>query len=596
MSLPPLPAEPSRQARPWSKWRPTATGALALLLVGAALGVGLASIPQTGPAAGGSSLPRVEPVAYPVPEGAVFVAPTGSDTAPGTAAQPLRTLARAVVVVPAAGTVVLRQGDYRESAGSIAKPLTLQSYPNERATLNGSVVVTGWVPQGSLWRKNNWTYDPPRGRCPPKSIDKATNALACYSDMVFVDGVPLVQVASLAEVGAGKFYADLAANTLDIGSDPEGRTVEASVHQRAFELNAGSDGSVIRGISVSQYGPAYQDPMVRIRANRVTFADNVVTRSAMFGLGVSGEGISVQNNTIEGNGLVGIGGYGPRNLLLEGNTLRANNAERFALGWEAAGAKLLAAKGMVVRDNVFENNLGKGFWCDGSCYDLTFVRNRLTDNDIGFFYEISHRALVASNLFTGNRSKSVSIGSSSSVSVWNNTFVSQGVGVHVYQDVRTQSPTPADVALGITWIVDAIAIRNNISWQAGSIPGITFIWTQDARRERSGSQLVEDLDFNAYYRSVPGRPSTVARWALAGATYSLLRTFPELQNVSGQENNGLAAEGGADPFFVDASGGDYRLSPGSLARGRGAPVPADVAAAVGVPAGFQDLGAIRWPT
>ena len=45
---------------------------------------------------------------YAVPAGAVFVSPAGSDTAAGGQSQPVRTVARAIALAPAGGTVVLR--------------------------------------------------------------------------------------------------------------------------------------------------------------------------------------------------------------------------------------------------------------------------------------------------------------------------------------------------------------------------------------------------------------------------------------------------------------------------------------------------------
>ena len=73
---------------------------------------------------------------------------------------------------------------------------------------------------------------------------------------------------------------------------------------------------------------------------------------------------------------------------------------------------------------------------------------------------------------------------------------------------------------------------------------------------------------------------------------------PALQTI-GAEPEGVTfsgVAGGSDPFFVDLANGDYRVRPGSVAYNSGLPLPADVAAAVGLPTGaVVSRGAIRWP-
>ena len=50
-----------------------------------------------------------------------------------------------------------------------------------------------------------------------------------------------------------------------------------------------------------------------------------------------------------------------------------------------------------------------------------------------------------------------------------------------------------------------------------------------------------------------------------------------------------------NPFFVDEASGDYQLKPGSPAIGAGVPLPADIAAAIGVAAGVPvNLGVLTW--
>ncbi|HYO71464.1 MAG TPA: Ig-like domain-containing protein [Archangium sp.] len=71
-----------------------------------------------------------------------------------------------------------------------------------------------------------------------------------------------------------------------------------------------------------------------------------------------------------------------------------------------------------------------------------------------------------------------------------------------------------------------------------------------------------------------------------------------MQAFTAAEDHGLAFEQVADPFFVDAAAGDFSLLANSPARASGDPLPAAVAAAIGVPAAPAPVnrGALAWPT
>ena len=52
--------------------------------------------------------------------------------------------------------------------------------------------------------------------------------MAAHPDQIFIDGAPVAQVATRAQVGPGKFYVDYATDELVLGSDPTGKQVRAS--------------------------------------------------------------------------------------------------------------------------------------------------------------------------------------------------------------------------------------------------------------------------------------------------------------------------------------------------------------------------------
>ena len=71
-----------------------------------------------------------------------YVSPTGSDSNPGTIAQPWKTIQKAVDSISAGKSIYVRSGIYNESvniktSGTATSPITLMAYPAETPLLNG---------------------------------------------------------------------------------------------------------------------------------------------------------------------------------------------------------------------------------------------------------------------------------------------------------------------------------------------------------------------------------------------------------------------------------------------------------------------------
>jgi len=81
----------------------------------------------------------------------IFVSTTGSDSAPGSEEQPLRTINCAAQRAQPGDTVVVRAGEYREwvrpARGGIddSRRITYRAAEGERVVIKGSEPVTGWV-------------------------------------------------------------------------------------------------------------------------------------------------------------------------------------------------------------------------------------------------------------------------------------------------------------------------------------------------------------------------------------------------------------------------------------------------------------------
>jgi len=107
-----------------------------------------------------------------LPANALIVATTGNDGNPGTIAQPLATIQRAVDLVRPGGTIAIRGGSYALTSnlqilhsGTAGSPITLTSYPGEHVILDGEPLpntpapLNGSIPRaqrGTIHQEASW--------------------------------------------------------------------------------------------------------------------------------------------------------------------------------------------------------------------------------------------------------------------------------------------------------------------------------------------------------------------------------------------------------------------------------------------------------
>ncbi len=593
----------------------------------------LPSPPDVG--TGASAGLRIPDTSYPVPAGAVFMSPNGDDAAPGTEAAPVRSIRRAVALVPSGGTIVLRAGEHRtwftNSAGSsygiVDKQVTIQAYPHEQAWFNGADVVTGWRAQGAGRWSRSWStpsfcegryYDfaptaqpmDNEGPCAHQDMVKdPAFPVAGDPQMLFVDGVRQVQVARTDQVVAGTFAYDWTARTLVMGTDPQGHVVEAAARPVALVL--GGYDSVVRGVGFHRFASNEQNNLtgaaVYVGGGSPTIESSVFADNAGAGLALSTPrpGSIITGSAFVANGANGLtvngsSRDGSRNdLLIVSNVFRANNLEQFGRGCVAActaGAiKLARMMGFVLRGNVIEDTLGvwgTGFWCDINCMDGVMVGNLVRNNGkYGIYYEVSSRAIVASNLVVGNAESGIMIGSATT-RVYNNTVVVDpskplAEGITIYDDPRYPG-NPVETGPNTTGIE---LVNNVISGTSGRLL---------AAHEGPGpnnskiAAFFTKLGDNAYHSA----GQNIINWAspntsAGGRYFSSVASF---RSATGFGQGSVDSVGGADPFRSSATG-DFRLDPASPLAVPGSPLPADVAAAVGVSVGVPvPRGSLGWPS
>ncbi|HEY1740032.1 MAG TPA: Ig-like domain repeat protein, partial [Acidimicrobiia bacterium] len=551
--------------------------------------------------------------AYPYPANAIFAAPGGNDAGAGTIGDPYATVAHAVAAAASGATIVLRGGVYREALGTITKPITLQSYPHEQAWLSGSVVVSGWTPApgGNAWAHTGWTTQFCQTCFDPNAI-VAAYPNAGLPDMVFINGRALAQVTSLAAVGPGTFFVDYNAQTLYVGDDPTaaGTTVEAAAQSQAAMFNPGAAGSVVRGVGFEEYASTYNpwpNPAMVVdnAAPNIDFERDAFARSASRGLTVYATGVSVTDSVFVDNGMVGLHANAADHLDVERNLVARNDNEHFVATnssiTSTAGIKITSTGWATIKNNVVEDNYANGIWCDLSCHDLQIVDNlSRRNNQNGIFVEVSGLALVASNVSVQNGLDGVRLSGTTDTRAYNNTLADNGAhAIGVFDDGR-RNTDPATLALGITWQPARNTIYNNLLATSASTVTGPLLLTQDNDRPMvdDAASMVTGLDDNVYARANSSAPAALALWIhgskKAAATFA---TLGALQAGTGDESSGLELTGpGAAPLFNDLASGDYSLAPGSPAAGSGAPLPIDIASAVGTGAsGAVDRGALLGP-
>ena len=269
------------------------------------------------------------------------------------------------------------------------------------AILDGSKPVTSFTNTGGVWVSggHNYSYST-HGSC-------RSGYTACgLTEAVFVDGEPLWQVSTRAELAPGRFLFDRLTGELVLFDDPTGKTVHLTVASAAV-AGRRSDGSlandvVVRNLVIRRFATKAQHGAV----NSEGASGWVVERNTIIensGAGVVADSASiVRSNRINDNGQLGIGGHGEGGLV-EGNEIARNHTNGFSIGWEAGGSKWTHTRGLVVRNNYVHDNAGPGLWTDIDNIDTRYEGNVVTANsEAGIFHEISYDVVITGNTISNN--------------------------------------------------------------------------------------------------------------------------------------------------------------------------------------------------
>jgi hypothetical protein len=348
----------------------------------------------------------------------------------------------ALDLYPTGTTFLLFPGTYRPPAQDGYVPKARQRIVGNGlgVIINGSKVVTGWTLSGGKWSATGFLPGSSNGHgfC----LADGENGLCTHRQDVFLDGARLTRVGSQAAVGAGQFFTDYATNTIWIGSDPAGKTVEQAWNNRLFSSNA--SGITVQNLVLEKAANDAQSAVVEPLddASDWTVAYNEVRYNHGGGLS-SAQDVGFRNyihhNYVHHNGQIGISGQGVDGIV-ETNRIASNNALNFDPGWEGGGTKFVFTIRLLVRGNYVHDNNGPGLWTDIDNIHTIYEENDCRNNKRGgIFHEISYAAIIRNNVLVENAeddNAAIMIAASRDVEVYGNENYGDIQPIYVWQQPR----------------------------------------------------------------------------------------------------------------------------------------------------------------
>lgn len=529
------------------------------------------------------SLP-IGAASYPVPAGALFVSSlSGDDAASGSVSAPKRTVTAALRAAHSGQTIVLRAGTYHESVFVTPDKagVTVQNYPGEAVWFDGSRAVDRWEGAGSTWTAGGWTAEFDHWTSFTRGLNQKSFLtpafpMAAWPDQLYVDGSQLRQVGSVAEVSPGTFFVDYATDRLTMGTNPDGHEVRAADLDRAITVAAPD--VTLRGFGVRRYANSLSTGGAIYLARPGDTAQNLVLQDlATQGISMYKANVWLDHVTILRAGMVGASGHLADGARVTNSIISQTNTEHFNKAPASAAIKITRSRHILVSNNYLSDNYDThGMWIDISVVDFKIVGNTVQNNGRApnIQVELSDTGIVADNIVRGG-DDGVYIYDAGNVKVYNNTFGGNSRGsVYLSQDDRR-----ADAAgLGdpaCPWIVRNITISNNVFQYNGGDYGLQ-IRALDGSTHISASQMNITIDGNVFHEPSEHTDMMVA-WGgddnhslTRLSSPSALNAFLNKNWVNFQDPRGVAAR-------VDG-----RL---------GVPLPADIATAIGQPAGTRHIGA-----
>jgi hypothetical protein len=327
-----------------------------------------------------------------------------SDTNPGSATQPLRTISRAAELVQPGDVVRIHSGIYREKvtvkqSGTKERPIRFEAAADSNVVVTGADPLTGWrkEPGEDNIFSTAWPYRivPPNPHLPGGV------------EQVLINHQLLIKASSLKEVTGGAFFVDESGKRVFVRADcnPDETQAERPVEGSARPVIWDVIGAYVQtcGLRFRYAANRAQQAMAQFRGAHAVVEDCVFEWSNSTGAQFRAEDITVLRCTFQDNGQQGFTANGAHRLRFDRCTVQRNNVKNYPRGWEAGGNKLCFTRGAILENSRFLKNHGSGVWFDISNVDCTVRNCLIADNeDAGIFYEISYGLHAHDNVIVGN--------------------------------------------------------------------------------------------------------------------------------------------------------------------------------------------------
>ena len=538
--------------------------------------------------------------------------PKASDSGPGTAEQPWKTLSAAAEHAAPGDQVLIQDGDYRETvvvkaSGTKDAPIRFEAAPGAHVLISGADRLSGWkrIAGGPPVYQVHWPY---RFNTWSKNMthpDDEYHRLIGRCEQVICEGYLLRQVLESNQLAPGTFYADCPNQTLsawDIGGrDLNGILVEASTRQELLRVT----GEYVewRGTTFRYAANAAQHGAVVLAGSHDALEDCVVERMNSSGAGFLAPDQAVRGCVFRDNGQIGFGANGAHDLLLTGCLVENNNVKGFDRGWEAGGDKLVLSRGAVLERSRFLRNRGSGIWFDIGNERCIVRQCLIADNeDSGIFDEISYGLLAQDNVIVGNgfaetrgawgAQAGIVLSSSPESVVERNLILGNREGFDFREQLRT-TPRIGDRHETPVWNHNEIVRYNLIACNRDAqIWGWFDLaddrhWSAEAGRPATAAQAsTPQADFAAAYKAstASGQPQgltlkdldlrfehnryfapSAQAWFHWGVTWRRHRSYSDLEDFQKE----LGVDTGSqvfEPTFADPAGLDFRFDTQTMAR------------------------------
>lgn len=278
--------------------------------------------------------------------------------------------------------------------------------PTSGTMLSGARVLTGWTASGANWYV---TGALPAAYTDGGKCEVLSTNLCQKREDVFRNSTQLLRVATLAEVGPGKFFADYAANRVYVRDNPAGVTMQLGRTPQAIAV-AGASNVVVRGLGVRYFASPSQVGAIELGAGWRVFSVETSYNHAL-GFRFLGNNASFTAGRTSYNGQLGGGVNGGRNFTIANVEVDHNNAQAlyWVSDWESGGIKVTNGATGVVDQALVHDNFGIGLWADGQAGDpavansLQFTNSQILRNSAdGVRFEISYNGKISGNTVNDN--------------------------------------------------------------------------------------------------------------------------------------------------------------------------------------------------